>query len=85
MEAQERKQLFDNNWHFALGDYEAADRFDFDDAAWQKLNLPHDWSIEAGFDVQAPAGNDGGYQCYHFLSGCFYRSYVKFLQKTKEA
>lgn len=61
MEAQERKQLFDNNWHFALGDYEAADRFDFDDAAWQKLNLPHDWSIEAGFDVQAPAGNDGGY------------------------
>lgn len=48
MEAQERKQLFDNNWHFALGDYEAADRFDFDDAAWQKLNLPHDWSIEAG-------------------------------------
>ena len=61
MAAQERKQLFDNNWLFALGDYEAASRPDFDDAAWRTLNLPHDWSIESAFDAQAPAGNDGGY------------------------
>ena len=47
----ERKQLFDNDWLFALNDT----------ASWRKVSLPHDWSIEASFDAQAPAGNDGGY------------------------
>ena len=47
-----RKQLFDDNWLFALGD---------NATAWQTVNLPHDWSIAGPFDAAAPAGNDGGY------------------------
>lgn len=47
-----RKQLFDDNWLFALGD---------NATAWQTVNLPHDWSIAGPFDASAPAGNDGGY------------------------
>jgi len=47
-----RKQLFDDNWLFALGDHATT---------WNTVTLPHDWSIEGPFDAAAPAGNDGGY------------------------
>ncbi len=42
----ERRQLFDFNWKFALGDYPTANKIDFDDNSWRILDLPHDWSIE---------------------------------------
>lgn len=58
---QERKQLFDDNWRFKLGDIPDASSFTFDDADWRSLDLPHDWSVEADFDEKAPAGSDGGY------------------------
>lgn len=57
----ERKQLFDDDWSFKLGDTPAASSSACDDTSWRKVDLPHDWSIEADFDVKAPAGNDGGY------------------------
>lgn len=53
--------LFDQGWTFALGDHPEAATPDFDDKAWRKLDLPHDWSIEGTVDAQAPSGNDGGY------------------------
>lgn len=56
-----RKQLFDEDWRFCLGDDAEAQRADFDDAGWRTLDLPHDWSIAGFFDRQAPTGNDGGY------------------------
>ena len=36
-----------SDWSFQKGDYENAKSFDFDDSKWRKLDLPHDWSIEA--------------------------------------
>ena len=42
----ERKQLFDSNWKFFLGDTGAASAPDFNDGSWRTLDLPHDWSIE---------------------------------------
>jgi beta-galactosidase len=57
----ERRQLFDLNWKFSLGDYPAANSNDFDDNKWRKLDLPHDWSIEGKTDAKNPTGNDGGY------------------------
>lgn len=59
--AMERKQLLDAGWRFALGDVADAAQTDFDDADWRTVNLSHDWSVEADFDAEAPAGNDGGY------------------------
>lgn len=56
-----RKQLFDYDWKFALGDSVSASAADFDDSAWRKLDLPHDWSIEGNISADAPMGNDGGY------------------------
>jgi beta-galactosidase len=42
--------LFNTNWKFHKGDTSNADQPAFDDQAWRKLNLPHDWSIEGPFD-----------------------------------
>jgi beta-galactosidase len=57
----ERKQLFNYDWKFNLGDTPTATASDFDDNSWRKLDLPHDWSIEGTTDPNNPTGNDGGY------------------------
>lgn len=57
----QRKRLFDYNWKFALGDFSAASKIDFDDNSWRSLNLPHDWSIEGEIDQKNPTGQAGGY------------------------
>ena len=45
-ESVQRKQLFDNNWKFILGDSLSGMAVNFDDKSWRTLDLPHDWSIE---------------------------------------
>ncbi|HEY4784563.1 MAG TPA: glycoside hydrolase family 2 TIM barrel-domain containing protein [Bacteroidales bacterium] len=57
----ERKQLFDYNWKFLLGDTAAAKSSNFDDKDWRVLDLPHDWSIEGKLSPKNPTGRDGGY------------------------
>ncbi|MEO6850580.1 MAG: glycoside hydrolase family 2 TIM barrel-domain containing protein [Mucilaginibacter sp.] len=57
----ERKQLFDNNWKFFLGDTASAKLNNFNDAAWRSLDLPHDWSIEGKISPKNPTGGAGGY------------------------
>ncbi|MDP4275390.1 MAG: hypothetical protein Q8907_14035 [Bacteroidota bacterium] len=49
IDAQEynpRKQLFDYNWKFFLGDTANARSKDFNDEHWRSLDLPNDGSIE---------------------------------------
>jgi len=57
----ERKQLFDYNWKFFLGDTASAKLNDFNDIAWRSLDLPHDWSIEGKINPKNPTGNAGGF------------------------
>lgn len=38
--------LFNFGWKFHLGDVKGAEANDFDDSAWRKLDLPHDYQIE---------------------------------------
>ena len=57
----ERKQLFDYDWKFFLGDASEAKANDFDDKDWRKLDLPHDWSIEGQIQPKNPTGNAGGF------------------------
>ncbi len=52
---------FDRDWRFLKGNAETAEKTDFDDAAWRKLNVPHDWSIEGPFDEKNPTGAGGGF------------------------
>ena len=57
----QRKQLFDFDWKFYLGNNSQANGVDFDDKTWRTLDLPHDWSIEGRVNPNNPTGNDGGY------------------------
>lgn len=38
--------LFDFDWRFHRGGAQGAEMPAFDDSAWRKIDLPHDWSIE---------------------------------------
>ena len=57
----ERKQLFDNDWKFFLGEPLTAASKKINEKNWRKLDLPHDWSIEGKIDPKNPTGKDGGY------------------------
>ncbi|WMI65695.1 glycoside hydrolase family 2 TIM barrel-domain containing protein [Aestuariibaculum sp. YM273] len=57
----ERKQLFNYDWKFSLGDAPEYSASDFDDAAWRNLDLPHDWSIESKSEISNPSQGDGGF------------------------
>jgi beta-galactosidase len=58
---QERKQRFNFDWKFALGDAAENSAINFDDSTWRKLDLPHDWSIEGKSEKNNPSGGDGGF------------------------
>ncbi len=51
---------FNSDWKFYLGSDSNAFNINYNDAAWIKLTLPHDWSIESNFIKDAPATNQGG-------------------------
>lgn len=52
---------FDEGWRFQLGEAPSAQCLDYDDSAWRRLDLPHDWGVEGGMDQNAPAGAKGGF------------------------
>jgi beta-galactosidase len=56
-----RKQVFDFDWKFYLGDTASAKLKDFNDMAWSSLDLPHDWSIEGRINPKNLTGNAGGF------------------------
>ena len=41
-----RKWSFDSQWLFLRGDAAGAERAEYDDSGWRRLDVPHDWSIE---------------------------------------
>jgi len=59
--AQRRHLSMDPGWRFTLGDPAGAERRSFDDRAWRRLDLPHDWSIEGAPSRDAPGGGRVGY------------------------
>lgn len=58
--AQRQEIDFNKGWKFTLGDNARFSDPGWDDAGWRKLELPHDWSIEADFSATAPATTSGG-------------------------
>ena len=72
---------FDSNWLFLKGETSGAENLQFDDSAWRKLNVPHDWSIEGPFDPKNPTGPAGGF----LPSGiCWYRKHFVIPQPDKD-
>ena len=52
---------FDAGWLFFKGDSPGAENPSFNDSAWRKLDVPHDWSIEGPFDKDNPTRGSGGF------------------------
>jgi len=58
---------FDEGWLFYKGDTAGAQNPQWNDKAWRKVDLPHDWSIEdlpgtqSPFDPEAISGVSGGF------------------------
>jgi beta-galactosidase len=60
-EAGRQHILMDPGWRFQLGDVNDGQAVAFNDKAWRMVDLPHDWSIEGGFDPNYPMSAAGGY------------------------
>jgi len=39
-------QSFDSDWRFYAGEINGAEKSEYDDSSWHKVDVPHDWSIE---------------------------------------
>ncbi len=52
---------FDAHWRFQKSDAPGGELNDFNDAAWRKLDLPHDWSIEGPFAETNLTGGAGAF------------------------
>jgi len=49
-------EKFDFDWRFQRGDVVEASAADFNDAAWRKLDVPHDFSVEGEFSRTNASG-----------------------------
>lgn len=61
MEKRNRSVGIDKDWFFIHSDEEKAKDVLCDHSAWEKVNLPHDWSTGYAYDKNAPNGRRGGF------------------------
>ncbi len=61
VESGTRKQSFDRDWRFEIGDSASFSDPAYQDAGWRLLDLPHDWSIEGAIKKENPMGLAGGF------------------------
>ena len=59
--AQRQETAWNNDWRFIHEDVAEAKETKFNDKSWRTLNLPHDWSIENDFKIDADMGNESAY------------------------
>lgn len=79
-EVVERKQDFNSDWKFAIGESSTANAVSFDDSSWRKLDLPHDWSIEGKSEKNNPSEGDGG---FYPMGMAWYRKKISVPAKWK--
>lgn len=56
-----RVRTLETDWRFTRGDPSDAADPDVDDGDWERVEIPHDWSIEGPFDPDNPGGEQQGY------------------------
>lgn len=56
-----RKVKLNSGWLFQLGEHEKAKEISYDDTNWDRVNIPHDWSIEGEISQDNPSGKQGGF------------------------
>lgn len=77
----ERKQFFNADWKFSLGDATENSQTNFDDNNWRKLSVPHDWSIEGKSEKDNQSGGDGG---FYPMGKAWYRKTFKIPNEWKD-
>ncbi|MGQ1785318.1 MULTISPECIES: glycoside hydrolase family 2 TIM barrel-domain containing protein [unclassified Saccharicrinis] len=60
-EIPRQKVKIDFDWTFSKGDFPEAKEQSFDDSKWEKIDVPHDWSISDTFSKDNPTGKSGGF------------------------
>lgn len=55
-EGERINELFNFDWKFKAGEIKDAQKVDFDDSDWRKLDLPHDFQMEQPWDQSASKG-----------------------------
>ena len=58
-----QKELFNFDWKFQLGNPQGAERADFDDSGWRRIDLPHDYQFEQPWDENADKGRGFKQMC----------------------
>ncbi|HSO87481.1 MAG TPA: glycoside hydrolase family 2 TIM barrel-domain containing protein [Draconibacterium sp.] len=82
----QRNILFNDNWIFYQGSQIGAEKPNFNDSAWRKLDLPHDWSIEDLPGKDSPFDRNAvGQQSTGFTVGGtgWYRKHFEVSEKYK--
>jgi len=75
---------FNDSWFFSLSDNTAYKDGSFDDSAWRKLDLPHDWSVEGRLSPTLASctgylpGGIGWYRKHFTVSDNAPRHYIYF-------
>ena len=52
---------FDSDWRFMKGEVTGGEAAALEDASWQRVDVPHDWSIAGPFDQKNPSGGAGAF------------------------
>ena len=61
LQAQRETQAFDHGWLFQQVEAVGGSEPGFVDAAWTKVDLPHDWAIAGPFEATNPSGGAGAF------------------------
>ncbi|MBQ0022808.1 MAG: DUF4982 domain-containing protein [Prevotellaceae bacterium] len=70
--AAQQRVLFNFDWKFAEGEVSGAEKAEYDDSAWRKLDLPHDFQFEQPWDEKEDKGRGFKKMC-----GGWYRKTFK--------
>ena len=54
-------ESFDLGWKFFKGEAKGAEQNTYDDLTWERIDVPHDWSIEGPFAKDNVSKAGGGY------------------------
>jgi len=60
-ETHRRSRRLETGWRFHRGDVDGGADPALDDGDWERVAVPHDWSIEGPFDPDAPGGAAQGF------------------------
>jgi len=52
---------FNTNWKFSLEKVSSAESNNFNDSNWENVTIPHDWSIESGYQKEGDVASSTGF------------------------